>query len=101
MEQFAIDADFKSAAARWDERERFDAFAEFKNFGRQTDGLGRVVSDDAILDRDFGFHLELLSDENGTEGETSGQDVHVLWRQPSPAAQTKCRRDACQPQVCF
>jgi hypothetical protein len=56
MEQFAIGANFKGAAARRNERERFDAFAEFKNFGRQTDGLRRVVSNDAIFDRDFGFH---------------------------------------------
>ena len=56
MEQFAIGANFKSAAARRNERERFDAFAEFKNLGRQTDGLGRVVSNDAIFDRDFVFH---------------------------------------------
>jgi hypothetical protein len=60
MEQFAIGANFKSAAARWNERERFDAFAEFKNFGRQTDGLRRVVSNDAIFDRHLGFHRELL-----------------------------------------
>ena len=56
MEQFAIGANLKSAAARRDERERFDAFAEFKDFGRQTDGLGRVVSNHAIFDRDLGFH---------------------------------------------
>ena len=56
MEQFAIGADFKSAPARRNERERFDAFAEFKDFGRQTDGLGRVVSNNAIFDRDFGLH---------------------------------------------
>jgi len=56
MEQFAIGANFKSAAARRNERERFDAFAEFKNFGRQTDGLGRVVSNDAVFDGDFGLH---------------------------------------------
>jgi hypothetical protein len=56
MEKFAIGANFKSAATRGNERERFDAFAEFKNFGRQTDGLRRVVSNDAIFDRDFGFH---------------------------------------------
>jgi hypothetical protein len=56
MEQFAIGANFKSAAARRNERERFDAFAEFKNFGRQTDGLRRVVSNYTIFDRDFGFH---------------------------------------------
>ena len=50
MEQFAIGANLESAAARGNERERFDAFAEFKNFGRQTDGLRRVVSNDAIFD---------------------------------------------------
>jgi hypothetical protein len=56
MEQFAIGANFKRASARGNESKRFDAFAEFKNFGRQTDGLGRVVSNHAILDRNFGFH---------------------------------------------
>ncbi len=61
MEQLAIGANFKSAAARRNERERFDAFAEFKNFGRQTDGLRRVVSNHAILDPDFGLHRSLLS----------------------------------------
>ena len=50
MEQFAIGVNLESAAARRNERERFDAFAEFKNFGRQTDGLRRVVSNDAIFD---------------------------------------------------
>jgi hypothetical protein len=60
MKQFAIGADFKSAAARRNERKRFDAFAEFKNLGRQTDGLGRVVSDHAVFDRDFGLQRELL-----------------------------------------
>jgi hypothetical protein len=56
MEQFSIGANFKSATARRNEGERFDAFAEFKNFGRQTDGLWRVVSNDAIFDRDFRLH---------------------------------------------
>ena len=50
MEELAIGADFKSAAARWDERKRFDTFAQFENFGRQTDGLRRVVSNDAVFD---------------------------------------------------
>jgi len=56
MEQFAIGANFKGAAARRDEGERFDAFAEFKNFGRQTDGLRRVVSNYTVFDRDFHLH---------------------------------------------
>ena len=50
MEEFSIGADLESAAARRDESERRDALAEFENFGRQTDGLRRVVSDDAIFD---------------------------------------------------
>jgi hypothetical protein len=50
VEQFSIGANFKGAAARGDEGERFDAFAEVKNFGRQTDGLRRVVSNHAIFD---------------------------------------------------
>ena len=62
MEEFAIGSNFKRAAARRDERERRDALAEFNNFGRQTDGLGRVVSDDAVFDGHFGLHLELLSE---------------------------------------
>ena len=74
MEQFAIGANFKGAAARRHEGKRFDAFAEFKNFGRQTDGLRRVVSNDAIFDRDFRFHPgALLSGKNGTEVRWNGQ----------------------------
>ena len=56
MEQFAISANFEGAAARRNQRKRFDTLAELKNFGRQTDGLRRVVSNDAIFDRDFGLH---------------------------------------------
>jgi len=62
MEEFAIGANFEGATARRDERERLDTLAEFKDLGRQTDGLGRVVSNHAIFDRYFGFHVELLSD---------------------------------------
>jgi hypothetical protein len=58
MEQFAIGANLECAAARGNQRERFDALAELKNFGRQTDGLRRVVSNDAIFDRYFGFHRQ-------------------------------------------
>jgi hypothetical protein len=62
MEKFTIGADFESAAARRNEGERLDALAQFENFCRQTDGLRRVVSDDAVFDRHFGLHLELLSE---------------------------------------
>jgi hypothetical protein len=50
MEQFAIGANFEGAATRWNQRKRLDALAEFENFGRQTDGLGRVVSNNAVFD---------------------------------------------------
>ena len=60
MEQFAIGANFEGAAARRNQRKRFNALAEFENFGRQTDGLRRVVSNDAVFDRDFGLHRNKL-----------------------------------------
>ena len=50
MEQFAIGANLESAAARGNQRERFNALAELENFGRQTDGLRRVISNDAVFD---------------------------------------------------
>ena len=58
MEQFAIGANLESAAARGNQRKRLDALAELENFGRQTDGLRRVVSNDAVFDRDLGFHRQ-------------------------------------------
>ena len=56
MEKFVIGANLESAAARRNEGERLDALAELKNFGRQTDGLRRVVSNYAVFDRYLGFH---------------------------------------------
>jgi hypothetical protein len=50
MDEFAIGANFEGASARRNERERLDPLAEFKNLGRQTDGLGRVVSNHAVFD---------------------------------------------------
>jgi hypothetical protein len=58
MEQFAISTNLESAAARRDQGERFDALAELENFGRQTDGLRRVVSNNAVFDRNFGLHRQ-------------------------------------------
>jgi hypothetical protein len=74
MEEFAIGANLESAAARRNERERLDALAEFENFGRQTDGLRRVVSNDAVFDRYLGFHLELLSKNQAIGTSKRGQD---------------------------
>ena len=58
MEKFAIGANLESAAARGNQRERLNALAELKNFGRQTDGLRRIVSNDAVFDRYLGFHRQ-------------------------------------------
>ena len=57
MKELSICADLKSAAARRNEGKRFNALSEFENFGRQTDGLRRVVSNHAVFDRDVGFHV--------------------------------------------
>ena len=75
MEQFAIGANFKSAATRRNQGERLDALAEFENFGRQTDGLRRVVSNDAIFDRDFGFHPARSFPKSGYRAKERGQGV--------------------------
>ena len=78
VEKFAIGADLESAAARRNERERLDTFAEFKNFGRQTDGLRRVVSNHAIFDRHLVFHLELLSNRNRIFAKKDGQELEAV-----------------------
>ena len=57
MKELSICANLKSAAARGNEGERFDALAQLENFGRQTDGLRRVVSNHAVFDRDVDFHV--------------------------------------------
>jgi len=56
VEQLSISANFEGATARGNEGKPFDAFAEVKNLGRQTDGLRRVVSNYTIFDRDFRLH---------------------------------------------
>ena len=63
MEKFSIGANFECSAARRNESKRLDTLAEFENFGRQTDGLGCVVSNHAVFDRYLGFHLVLLSEK--------------------------------------
>ena len=61
MDEIPVGADFERPTFGRNESERRNAFSEFKDLGRQTDGLRRVVSNYAIFDRHFGFHLELLS----------------------------------------
>jgi hypothetical protein len=41
--------------------------------GRQTDGLGRVISNHAVFDRDFSLHVALLSRKNGRKLDRGGQ----------------------------
>jgi hypothetical protein len=84
MEELAIGADFECAATRRDQGERFNALAEFENLGRQTDGLRRVVSDDAVFDRYFGFHRELLSISNVSAGKTAVKVCAAAGAAPRP-----------------
>jgi hypothetical protein len=81
IKELSIGANFKGAAARGNERERLDAFAEFENLGRQTDGLWRVVSNQAVFDRHFGFHPGLLSEEKTIGRAKAGQERRLLCRQ--------------------
>ena len=89
MEEFAIGANLESAAARRNERERLDALAEFKNFGRQTDGLRRVVSNDAVFDRHLSFHFELLSNLDPIDAKKAGQELEALGA-PIKGPSTNC-----------
>ncbi len=57
MDEFAMRTNFEGAAARRNELEGRDAFAEFEDLGRQTDSLRRVVSDYAVFDRYLDFHV--------------------------------------------
>ena len=75
MEQFAIGANLESAAARGNQRERLNALAELKNFGRQTDGLRRVVSNDAVFDRDFGVHRQTPFRTQAIDLDRMGQEL--------------------------
>jgi hypothetical protein len=81
VEQFAIGADFESAAARGHERERRDPIAEFENLSRQTDGFRGVISDRAVFDPDVDFHRVLLS-----TNEISGLFPEVKIRRGARAA---------------
>jgi hypothetical protein len=83
MEEFAIGANFEGPAARRDKHERFNPLTEFENLGRQTDGLGRVVSNHAVFDRYFGFHSALLPEENPTGGIMNGQAAPPSARVPN------------------
>jgi len=53
--ELAVDADLEDAALRRDERDLLDAFLELdQQIFRRTDGLGCVLSLDAVFDADAG-----------------------------------------------
>jgi hypothetical protein len=107
MEQFTIGVNFESAAAGRDEGKRFDAFAEFKNFGRQTDGLRRVVSNHAVFDRDFGLHLvnsfpmKMVGKPGGTVKGMTAQGIQGELRRKPAGVQMKRRPRYCYPRPPF
>ena len=92
MEKLAIGADFEGAAARWNQSKRRDPIAEVENFSRQTDGLGGVVSNAAILDSDFGFHRSLLSSD-----EINGMRTRVKMPLRSPLDVARSERPGWWP----
>jgi len=100
VEQFSISANLESAPTRRNEGERFDPLAELENFGRQTDGLRRVVSNHAVFDRDLGSHSHSFPKQNYRCDEMRSRRC----RDSRPLANTfgvsvpnrwNCRRHAC------
>ena len=55
MNEFTIDANFKSTSARRDQFHRLDP-RDVANCGRQTGGSRFIVSSRAVFDRDVCFH---------------------------------------------
>ena len=93
----------ESAAARGNQRERFDALAELKNFRRQTDGLRRVVSNDAVFDRDLGLHRQTpFRERSYRRDERRSRNAptivaHVLKLQLKSVAAARSTRTAASP----
>ena len=75
VEELAISLNFECAAARGNQGQRFDALTEFENLGRQTDGLGRVVSNYTVFNRDFGFHRAPFQTNRLSVGEEGSSQV--------------------------
>jgi hypothetical protein len=55
MNEFTVDANFKSTSAGGDQFHRLDP-SNVANFGRQTGGSWFIVSNRAVFDRDACFH---------------------------------------------
>lgn len=51
-----MNTDLEHASRGGHEFQRTQVQFELKQFNRQTDGFGFVVSNGAVLDDDFGFH---------------------------------------------
>ena len=51
-----IHADLEHPPGRGDELQGAEAELELQDFGRQTDGVGFIVSSGAVFDDDFRFH---------------------------------------------
>lgn len=60
VDQIVTGNDLKTAAARWNQNQFFDGLSVLvKEFARQTDGFGGVVSSSAVFDTDlYFFHGE-------------------------------------------
>ncbi len=78
INEFTVDANFKSTSARRDQFHRLDP-GDVANFGRQTGGPWFVVSSRAVFDRDVRFHRA-----------PSELSLSVVEERVNPAASVGC-----------
>jgi len=64
MNEFTVDANFKSTSAGRDQLDRLDP-GNVANLGHQTGGSWFIVSNRAVFDRYLRFHARLLYLPNG------------------------------------
>jgi hypothetical protein len=81
MKKLSIGVDFERAAARGNQGQRFDPLSQLENFGRQTDGLRRVVSNDAVFDRHLEFHSSSFPDHMVSALQTGVKEGHRVFGQ--------------------
>jgi hypothetical protein len=80
---------FECPAARGDQGQRFDSLTEIQNLGRQTDGLGRVVSNYTIFNRYLGFHRAPFREKTVSVGHNAVKERRFANRRTSCSGFTR------------
>ena len=88
MEKFSIGLDLKRPTARRNQGQRLNALAQFEDLGRQTDGLGRVVSNYTVFDRYLDLHSSSFPSETVSAAEIAVKKARRTGASglPTPAA---------------